>query len=184
MQQRKRLVGERMEQPPGARAQAAQRIIERLEKMDLAGRRCIGFYWPLRGEPDLRPFVRRLLEQGAEAALPVVVEEGRPLEFWRWDAGTRMRRQEVWGIPVPAERAPAVPDALLIPLIGFDGSCHRLGHGGGYYDRTLAALEPRPFAIGVGLTRGRLDTIYPQPHDVPMQAIVTDEEALRCGPGS
>ncbi|MBN1238723.1 MAG: 5-formyltetrahydrofolate cyclo-ligase [Gammaproteobacteria bacterium] len=180
VRQRRRLVEQRLALSAAERAQLADAIIERLaEALHLRPGDRAGFYWPLRGEPDLRPYVRRLLERGVTAALPVVVEQGRPLEFWHWDAGTKMRRQEVWGIPVPAERIPTRPTVLLIPLVGYDGSCHRLGHGGGYYDRTLAALEPRPLAIGVGLAQGRLQTIHPQPHDVPMDVIVTENETLR-----
>lgn len=64
--------------------------------------------------------------------------------------------------------------ALLVPLVGFDADGFRLGYGGGYYDRTLAVLEPKPLTIGIGFELGRLETIHPQPHDVPMDAIVTE----------
>lgn len=139
---------------------------------------CVGFYWPIRGEPDLRPFVRSLLERGFTAALPVVVAKNSPVEFHRYTEGTRLTRQSVWGIPIPAEQDPVRPDVVLVPLVGMDEACYRLGYGGGYYDRTLASLSPRPFAIGVGFELGWLDTIYPQPHDVPMDVIVTEERLL------
>jgi 5-formyltetrahydrofolate cyclo-ligase len=67
-----------------------------------------------------------------------------------------------------------VPTALLIPLVGFDGQGHRLGYGGGFFDRTLAAWKPRPLAIGVGFELGRLATITPAPHDQPMDLIITE----------
>jgi 5-formyltetrahydrofolate cyclo-ligase len=133
----------------------------------------LGFYWPFRGEVDPLPLVRRLVARGARAALPVVVDRHGPVEFWAWRPGQKLV-PGVWDIPVPAEREPLQPTALLAPLLGFDRRGYRLGNGGGYYDRTLAALEPRPFAIGIGLELGRLDTIHPQPHDVPMDAIVTE----------
>jgi 5-formyltetrahydrofolate cyclo-ligase len=63
---------------------------------------------------------------------------------------------------------------VLAPLVGFDGTSYRLGYGGGYFDRTLAALTPRPFAIGVGFEIQRLETVYPQPFDIPMDLIVTE----------
>ena len=69
---------------------------------------------------------------------------------------------------------PVHPTNLLVPLVGFDTAAYRLGHGGGYYDRTLANLNPRPLTVGVGYEFGRLETIYPQPHDIPMDAIVTE----------
>lgn len=67
-----------------------------------------------------------------------------------------------------------IPDVVLIPLVGFDEQNFRLGYGGGYYDRTLAALSPRPITIGLGFEMGRLSTIRPQPHDIPMNYIVTE----------
>ena len=80
----------------------------------------------------------------------------------------------IWNIPIPAERVVVEPTALLVPLVGFDREHYRLGYGGGYYDRTLGAKSPRPYAIGVGYESGRLATIHPQPHDIPMDAIVTE----------
>ena len=184
VRQRQRLAQERLALGVQERKQLAERLAERLASafsVQPADR--IAFYWPLRGELDLRPYVQGLVERGARAALPVVVEEGRPLEFWHWEPGTKMRRQQVWGIPVPAERVQVRPTVLLVPLLGFDEACHRLGQGGGYYDRTLAALEPRPLAIGVGLSAGRLATIHPQPHDIPMDLIVTEAVTLRRDAG-
>lgn len=157
-------------------ARIAERLAARAEFAGPAG--CVGFYWPIRSEPDLRPFVRGLLEQGFDAALPVVVEKNAPLEFRRWHARTRMTRQAVWGIPVPAERDVVVPDVLIVPLVGADAKCYRLGYGAGYYDRTLAFMERRPTAIGVGFDFCMLATIHPQPHDVPMDAVATDARTI------
>jgi 5-formyltetrahydrofolate cyclo-ligase len=138
----------------------------------------LGFYWPFRGEIGPHSLIRRLIEQGARAALPVVVEKKQPLEFWAWRPGTALRRG-VWDIPIPVERQVVQPAALLVPLVGFDADGYRLGYGGGYYDRTLAAMDPKPLAIGVGYELGRLETIHPQPHDIPMHAIVT-ETGVAC----
>src|SRR5690606_21931832 len=85
----------------------------------------------------------------------------------------------IWNIPIPAEREPVRPTALLVPVVGFDAAGYRLGYGGGYYDRTLALLEPRPLTIGVGYAGARLDTIHPQPHDIPLDAIVTEAGVVR-----
>jgi 5-formyltetrahydrofolate cyclo-ligase len=134
---------------------------------------CIGFYWPFTGEPDMLPLVADLVAQGATAALPVVVEKNQPVEFWAWRPGMKLD-SGVWDIPIPAARAPVRPTALLVPLLGFDGAGYRLGYGGGYYDRTLAAMEPKPLTVGIGYELGRLQTIYPQPHDIPLDAIVTE----------
>ncbi len=134
----------------------------------------LGLYWPFRGEIDLRQLAHTLDERVADFALPVVVERGRPLQFHRWWPGMRMRRG-VLDIPVPAEAEPLQPDLLLVPLLGFDRTGYRLGYGGGYYDRTLAAAGRRPLTLGVGYAFQRLATIHPQPHDVPMDAIATEE---------
>lgn len=134
---------------------------------------CIGFCWPFKGEVDLRHLVRSAVAEGAEAALPVVVERARPLEFWSWLPHAKMQRG-IWNIPIPAERIPVRPTLLFVPLLGFDGAGYRLGYGGGYFDRTLAASAPRPMTIGIGYELGRLPTIHPQSHDIPMDAIVTE----------
>jgi len=144
-----------------------------LEYIPDLGEAAIGFYWPIRGEIDLRPVVNDLVSKGADAALPVVVAKDQPLEFWDWRPKTPMSRGN-WNIPVPATRKPVQPTVLLIPLLGFDDAGYRLGYGGGYYDRTLAALRLKPVTIGVGYECGRLPTIHPQPHDVPLDAIVTE----------
>lgn len=133
----------------------------------------IGFYWPIKGEIDLRHLVQDFMAEGAAAALPVVVEKRQPLEFWVWQPDQKLQRG-FWNIPVPAEPNRMRPTALLIPLVGFDGAGYRLGYGGGYYDRTLAGLNPKPLTIGVGYDFGRLESIQPQPHDIPLDAIVTE----------
>lgn len=134
----------------------------------------ISAYWPIKGEPDLRDLLTALHGIGASVALPIVETKGGPLVFRRWTPATRMIRGD-WNIPVPPPQAEELtPDIALAPLIGWDSACYRLGYGGGYFDRTLAALAPRPFTIGVGLEAARLATIYPQPHDIPLDVIVTE----------
>jgi 5-formyltetrahydrofolate cyclo-ligase len=138
-----------------------------------SGSSIIGFYWPFKGEYDPRPLMRELQGQGMRIALPVVVEPARPLVFREWRPGLRMVLG-VWGIPVPAEGEAMLPGTLVAPLVGFDGLGYRLGYGGGYYDRTLAAMPERPLTIGVGFELSHLETIHPQAHDIPMCLIVTE----------
>ena len=69
----------------------------------------LGFYWPIRGELDLRGVARRHVEAGGTAALPVVVAKNAPVEFWQWEPGAAMQRG-FWNIPVPAERRVVVPE--------------------------------------------------------------------------
>ncbi len=137
----------------------------------------VGFYWPCRGECDLRILAQSLHLEGARLALPVVEQKARPLLFRPWRPGTRMV-PGVWSIPVPAQGDAVTPEALLIPLVGFDARGYRLGHGGGYYDRTLAAMARKPLAVGIGFEISRLASIHPQAHDVPMDVIVTERGAV------
>ncbi len=174
---RERLIAARLATPTAERARAARRIAVTLDRMvrpepGLA----IGLYWPFRGEPDLRDWMRAAVATGARVALPVVVARDRPLVFRQWRPGCKMTRG-VWGIPAPSEGPEIAPDVVIAPLVGFDPGCYRLGYGGGFYDRTLASMSVRPMAIGVGFEDAALPTIHPQPHDIPMDAIVTGPEA-------
>jgi 5-formyltetrahydrofolate cyclo-ligase len=161
------------------RLQFSERLIANLlSSIELDRYRALGIYWPIRGELDLREVARRHIAAGGTAALPVVVAKNEPVEFWQWEPGTLLQRG-FWNIPVPAERRLVRPDALLIPLLGYDAAGYRLGYGGGYYDRTLAAAAPRPLCIGVGYDDAEIATIYPQPHDIAMDLIVTERRARR-----
>ena len=164
------------------RQERGARAKERLcADIDLKPYRVLGIYWPIRAEIDVRDIAIRHIEAGGIAALPVIVHKNAPVEFWPWEPGTSMRRG-VWNIPVPAAGTAVRPDALIIPLVGFDAACFRLGYGGGYYDRTLAGLSPLPLRIGLGYAEAQIATIYPQPHDVPMTVIVTDRALYRAAP--
>ncbi len=132
-----------------------------------------GLYWPIRGEFDPRPLARDLLGRDCTLALPVIVGRGQPLAFWRWDPDMPMQ-PGVWGIPVPSRPDPVEPRTLIIPCVGYDRQGYRLGYGGGYYDRTLASLEPRPLAIGLACAFSRLDSIRPEPHDQKLDVVVTE----------
>jgi 5-formyltetrahydrofolate cyclo-ligase len=144
--------------------------------------RTIGFYWPFKAEFDPRPLVTRLLAEGHDVALPVVLAPKQPMEFRRWTPATPME-SGVWDIPVPSTRDLVVPDLVLAPVAAFDEACYRLGYGGGYFDVTLAALKPEPFAIGIGFAFQRVETIHPQPHDIAMDAVVTEEGTRRRAAG-
>ena len=133
----------------------------------------VGFCWPYLGEFDARPFVRDLRRRGARAALPVVVGKGLPLEFREWWPGVAMVNG-VYDLPVPDGTAVVMPDALLIPAVGIGPAGDRLGYGGGFFDRTLAALTPKPIAVGLAFELSRIATTEPQEHDVLMDFVVTE----------
>jgi 5-formyltetrahydrofolate cyclo-ligase len=168
------LIERRMAVPPKTRREWAAKIEPALEALIRdAGVRTVGFYWPFKAEFDPRPMVKRLLDAGLRTALPVVVEKQRPMIFRLWTPETEMTNG-IWDIPVPKDSEQVVPDLLLAPVVGFDAARYRLGYGGGYFDRTLASLAPRPIAIGVGFELGRLATIFPQSFDIPMTHVVTE----------
>jgi 5-formyltetrahydrofolate cyclo-ligase len=137
----------------------------------------LGIYWPFRGEIDVRDIAHRHIEAGGVVALPVVVEKNAAVEFWRWRPEVPMSRG-LFNIPVPSERELVTPDVLIVPLVGFDRAGYRLGYGRGYYDRTLGASQPRPRTLAIAFAEAQLDTVYPQPHDIPMTRIITDRFAF------
>ena len=136
----------------------------------------LGFYWPMKGEFDPRPLARQLHGLGVNLALPVVVTANAPMQFRTWRPGTKMI-PGIWNIPVPEQDDPVSPNVLLAPLVGFDKQRYRLGYGGGYFDRTLAASSPKPVTIGVGFDLCQIPSVFPQPHDQPMDLIVTESRA-------
>jgi 5-formyltetrahydrofolate cyclo-ligase len=176
--ERQRLIGARLALDAPARGALAAQVFARLARVELASFAVLGIYWPIRGEIDTRGIAAAHLERGGRVVLPAVVTRNAPVEFRSWRPDAPMGR-DLWKIPVPRERELLVPDALLVPLVGFDGAGYRLGYGGGYYDRTLAALVPRPFCVGLGFELGRLPSIFPQPHDIGMDVIVTEAQVSR-----
>jgi 5,10-methenyltetrahydrofolate synthetase len=146
----------------------------------------VGFCWPVQNEADLRPLLGAWMAEkqtGFCALLPVVVEENAALAFRVWTPQTTLVADR-YGIPTPAEGDFVLPEALLLPLNAFDAAGYRLGYGGGYFDRTLAALSERgmrPLAIGVGFELARVDSIRPEAHDQPLDALVSEAGVFKPG---
>lgn len=141
----------------------------------------VAFCWPIRNEFDARPLIGRMLAQGWRACMPAVETVAAAMRFRPWTPETSMVL-DPFGIPIPApgDEAPP-PDLVLLPLVAFDGAGYRLGYGGGYFDRTLAALQPRPATCGVGFELARAASVRPQPHDVPLDAIATEIGLMPTG---
>ena len=180
--ERARLIGERMALLASERAARNEEISYYLQELigDPSGLVVSG-YWPFRAEPDLKPLLARLAERGARTALPVVVAKGQPLEFRAWQSGDPIERG-IWNIPIPAAGEAVIPDITIAPVVGFDPHCYRLGYGGGFFDRTLAALQPhRPRLFGVGYKLQAIPTIHPQGYDIPMDAVVTENGVVWPG---
>jgi 5-formyltetrahydrofolate cyclo-ligase len=152
----------------------AERLREVIDRYDV---RCIGFYWPVAGEFDARGVMTQWLaaNDAREAALPIVVQPHAPMAFHAWHAHSAMKTGR-YRIPVPEEERVVVPELLLIPCVGFDTERFRLGYGGGYYDRTLAAwpADKKPVTIGIAFESGKCDTLPRETHDMPLDAIVTE----------
>ncbi len=178
--ERKRLIAARLALPSQERRERNGRILRHMlhHLRDEAGPlrdRIVSFYWPFKGEPDLRPLMDEVIRDGGQPALPVVIALGQPLVFRAWRPGEPLGRG-IWNIPIPSEEArQVVPDIVIAPVIGFDPGCYRLGFGGGFYDRTLASLPARPRTVGVGFSAAAIATIYPQWHDIALDAVITED---------
>jgi 5,10-methenyltetrahydrofolate synthetase len=172
--ERERLIRARLELPVDHGAARSLAIAGALSSLipAVAGT-LVSVYWPIKGEPDLRPWMQATWERGVRVALPVAIALGQPLMFREWRPHARMARG-LWNIPYPAEGAEVLPTVMLAPLVGFDKDCFRLGYGGGFFDRTLARIPTKPLAIGVGYADALIATIFPQTYDIPMDWIVTE----------
>lgn len=135
-------------------------------------------FWPLGAEIDVRPLLFALHLRGHPIALPETPPRGQPLVFRAWRPGQDMI-PERFGTMRPTG-AVVVPEVLLVPLLAFDLTCHRLGYGGGYYDRTLATL-PHALTIGCAFAHQAVDAVPVGPYDVPLHAIAT-EAGMIIGP--
>jgi 5-formyltetrahydrofolate cyclo-ligase len=176
--ERERLLALRQGVPPGERRRLGAPIETELRALIAERPGILGVYWPFRAEFDPRPLIEWAIAAGRTVALPVVIDKKGPLEYRSWRPGETLV-DGVWNIPVPEKRDVVVPAIVLAPLVGFDRACYRLGYGGGYFDRTLASLSPRPLAIGVGFEFQLLETIHPQSFDIPMGAIATETGTRR-----
>lgn len=209
---RSRLIVAREALPVETHARLSLEIERHLDALlDAINPRVLAFCWPFRAEFDARNLVAARLPRGLRACLPVVMDSDSPLEFREWTPHSEMI-EDRYGIHIPARGDVLRPDAILMPLNGFDEAGYRLGYGGGYFDRSLAALSsqspgrpkidlapsgngvahgadpgvpqlPRPLAIGVGFELARLDSIRPQAHDLPMDFIVTEAGAFAVANG-
>jgi len=178
--EREKLIAARLSIPGEERRRHSEHIAAGLDRIlgDVSGK-VVTVYWPFRGEPDLLTWIERLWQRDAICALPVVIQAQAPMVFRQWRRGMPVT-PGVWNIPVPAGGKDVLPDVVIAPLVGFDPACYRLGHGGGFFDRTLASLARRPRIVGVGYARSALQTIHPQPHDIPMDFIVTEQSTIAC----
>lgn len=180
--QRDRLIGEREALDEATVERWRRRMDAFLERSfpGLAGRR-VAFCWPIKNEYDARHFAKTLRSRGSLTALPVVVAPKQPLAFREWHPGVALARGAL-DIPYPQHSQEVTPEAVLLPMNGWDAQGYRLGYGAGFFDRTLASLEQRPVVIGVAYEQARMATIHPQPWDIPVDYLVTERGVYRRDP--
>jgi 5-formyltetrahydrofolate cyclo-ligase len=177
---RARLVEQRLSLPDRARRAD---LLQQVMRIWLVGRAdmVIGAYWPIKGEFDPLPALHRWKEDGElldepqmrRIALPVVDKRHGTLQFHAWFPGCPME-EDAFGIPKPKETEIVAPTLLFVPCVGYGFGGWRLGYGGGFYDRTLATLQPRPYTVGLGYACGFVPDLQHEPHDVPLDALLNE----------
>jgi len=178
---RARLIDARLEISPEEHERFSRTIENRIEGiLDSLPPQILSAYWPFKGEVDLRPLMRRLQAKGWVTAVPSVVRRRSPLEFLEWADGMEMDLGP-YDIPVPRDRKVVRPTVVIAPLVAFDRNNYRLGYGSGFFDITLAALQPPPLTIGVGFEITGVETIHPLPTDIPLNLIVTEAGVWKPG---
>ena len=178
---RKALIAQRAQMPD--RLQRSD-LLQRVMRIWLVGRPdvVIGAYWPIKGEFDPLPALHRWKEDGElldqpqrrRIGLPVVNKEHKTMTFHVWYPGCPME-EDAYGIPKPKDTEVIAPTLLFAPCVGYGPGGYRLGYGGGFYDRMLASLEPRPFTVGLGFSSEFIPDLEPQAHDQPLDTILNDK---------
>jgi 5-formyltetrahydrofolate cyclo-ligase len=167
---------------PAERMAAAQAIAERGLPVDVRPGVAVSGFSPLKSEISPLPLLRRLADAGASLALPVVAGRGLPLIMRAWSFGAPLV-SGVWGIREPPADAPEVfPDILIVPLLAFDRSGHRIGYGAGYYDMTIARLRAiKPVtAIGIAFAAQEIAVVPATPRDARLDLVLTEHGAIDC----
>ncbi|HEY0282504.1 MAG TPA: 5-formyltetrahydrofolate cyclo-ligase [Rhizomicrobium sp.] len=157
--------------------QLATRRADYFDGFGFAAGAVVAGYWPFREEADPRPLMEALAAKGHPLALPRVTRRTAPLEFHRWIEGDPMRTNAFEIAEPLANTEIMTPSIVLVPMLSFDASGHRLGYGGGYYDRTLAMLRAagRVLAVGIAYAGQEVAAVPRRGHDEPLDAIVTEK---------
>jgi 5,10-methenyltetrahydrofolate synthetase len=177
---RQSLIAQRLAMPD--RAERVARL-QQVLRIWLVGRTdtTIGAYWPIKGEFDPLPALHRWKEDGElldeplrrRIGLPVIDKVSKTLAFHVWYPGCPME-EDALGIPKPKNTDIIQPTLLFVPCVGYGTGGYRLGYGGGFYDRTLAQLQPKPDTVGLGFGPEFVEDLEPEAHDVPLDAILSD----------
>jgi len=166
--------------PAQSRQLAAAAIAACAFPLIIAAGTIVSGFMPLKSEINPLPLMRKLADAGARLALPVVVGHGKPLIMRSWQWGEPLV-PGVWGIREPGPAAAEVqPDILLVPLLAFDRSGHRIGYGAGYYDLTIAQLRARKpiAAIGIAFAAQEVETVPRTAFDAQLDLVLTESETI------
>jgi 5-formyltetrahydrofolate cyclo-ligase len=166
--------------PAAARQAAAEAIAARVFPLAIRPGMIVSGFMPLKSEINPLPLMRKLAEAGASLALPVVAGRGKPLSMRSWQWGEPLV-PGVWGIREPGLGAPEVqPDILLVPLLAFDRSGHRIGYGAGYYDLTITQLRAqKPIAaVGIAFAAQEIKTVPRTAFDARLDLVLTENETI------
>jgi 5-formyltetrahydrofolate cyclo-ligase len=166
--------------PADERQRAAETVAARAFPLPIAPGVIVSGFMPLKSEINPLPLMQKLAGQGARLALPAIAGRGKPLIMREWAFGASLDRGQ-WGIREPTAQAPEVdPDILLVPLLAFDRTGHRIGYGAGYYDMTIAGLRSRKAvtAIGIAFAAQEIPAVPATPRDARLDLVLTEREAI------
>jgi 5-formyltetrahydrofolate cyclo-ligase len=177
---RREAVARRDAMPAATRAAAAEAIASRVFPITVRPGTSVSGFMPLKSEVNPLPLMKALAGQGARPALPVIAGRGKALVMRSWTFDEPLDRGQ-WGIREPKPTAAEVePDILLVPLLAFDRTGHRIGYGAGYYDLTIAALRGRKpiVAIGLAFAAQEVPAIPATPRDARLDLVLTEREVI------
>ncbi|MBS0531620.1 MAG: 5-formyltetrahydrofolate cyclo-ligase [Proteobacteria bacterium] len=158
------------------RASAALAIAARTPPLEITPSTIVAGYAPIRSEIDPVQLMQKLAARGAQLALPAISSRNASLVFRLWTPGDQLVRG-LFGILEPSASAlEVIPDIVLVPLAAFDRAGHRVGYGGGYYDRTFARVrQSKPvIAIGVAFAVQEIPQVPALSHDVRLDYVLTE----------
>ncbi|HVY86492.1 MAG TPA: 5-formyltetrahydrofolate cyclo-ligase [Caulobacterales bacterium] len=171
----------RAERARCANPEAALKLMEAFP-LELAQLTPVAGYWPVGGEIDPRPLLAALAKAGRAVALPRMETRAGPARFYAWRAGDALTA-DAFGVPSPPVSEEIKPRLILTPLLAFDRAGHRLGQGGGHYDRILGAYRAAgAIAVGLAYAEQEMERVPVGPLDAPLDWVVTEREAIRCAP--
>ena len=177
---REQAIARRDALPPRERQQASEIIAAREFPIAIAPGTMMSGFMPLKSEINPLPLMRKLAAAGAQLALPVVAGRGKPLIMRAYAFGDELAAGQ-WGIRQPKLEAPEVaPDILIVPLLAFDRSGHRLGYGAGYYDMTINSLRAsKPItAVGIAFAAQEIDAVPITARDARLDLVLTEREVI------